>query len=152
MTRLPGSRDRLLLGAVTLLEAATFAAASVVHFGVSVLGIPGERFPGARIPEAVIAAVLVVGAAAVLAAPRHAWGWALGTHVFAAVGTVVGITVTFSGTGPASTGDRIYHVTILAVLVVMTAVLTRGRARRALRPGQAPVAAFSRNGNISGMA
>ncbi|HLI55455.1 MAG TPA: hypothetical protein VKY26_00345 [Actinomycetota bacterium] len=133
-----GGRDRypLALGLIGVLEALTFLTASMLHLGthLPLLGITGEKFPGAVIPEALIGIVMLAGSAVVLAAPRRAWGIALGTHVFAAAGTGVGISVVLGGAKAHPASDSIYHVTILAVLLAMVAVLARKRSRAALRP------------------
>ena len=133
----PQGRDRYAtaLGVIAVLEALTFLTASLLHLGthIPVLGITGEKFPGAVIPEALIGFVMLAGAVVVLAAPRRAWAVAVGTHVFAAAGTCVGISVVLSGVQHRPAADSIYHFTILAVLVAMIAVLARGRTRAALK-------------------
>ncbi len=123
------------LGLVAILEALTFLTASMLHLGthIPVLNITGEKFPGAVIPEALIGFVMLAGAIVILAAPRRAWGIALGTHVFAAAGTVVGILEVHRGGQHHPGADSIYHYTIEAVLLVMIAVLARRRSRAALR-------------------
>jgi uncharacterized MnhB-related membrane protein len=135
----------LVLGTVTVIEAATFAIASTLHLGTHVpfTGLVGEHAPDAAGPEALIAGVLLVGAVFLLAKRRHAWGVALGTHSFAAAGTLVGISEVFSGRGPPATADYVYHVTIFLVLVAILAVLARARTRAALASPAAPPALLS---------
>ncbi|MGH2717437.1 MAG: hypothetical protein ACRDJU_02505 [Actinomycetota bacterium] len=135
-TVLPRDPFATAAGAIAVAEALTFLIASLLHQGthIPVLNITGEKFPGAVIPEAVIGFVMLAGAVTVLAAPRRAWGIALGTHVFAAVGTAFGISVVLGGGANHPASDLIYHFTIEAVLLVMIAVLARGRSRAALRP------------------
>src|SRR5438105_13073715 len=83
------------IGVLMLLEAATFATASLIHFDVGIpLGvttIPGEPFTGAAIPEAIIAGVLLGGALALLVRPAGGWGLALTTTLFAVARVVVGL-------------------------------------------------------------
>jgi hypothetical protein len=136
-----------MLGVVTAVEAATFATASTLHRGMHVplLGITGERFPGAVIPEAIIAVVLFVGAAVVLAAPQRSWRTAIGTHLFAFAGTIVGVSEVLAGT-QARPYDLVYHVAILALLGGMLVVLFRSRGRAALGRGRAAPRGLSRPG------
>ena len=84
------------------LTAAAFAVASIVHSGVDIpVGFTtiSDSFPGAAPPEAVIAAVMTSGAAAVLNRRTTRWVIALGTTVFALLGTAYGLTVTLDGPG-----------------------------------------------------
>jgi hypothetical protein len=114
------------------LAAAAFAVASMVHFGVDIpVGFTtiDDSFPGAAPPEAVIAAVVAIGAAAVLTRRRRSRGIALGTTTFALLGTVLGLTITLTST---RTGDVAYHLGILATLLIIAGLLLapgRPRAR-----------------------
>ena len=87
-------------------EAATFALASAAHFATG--------FTDAAIPELLIAAVLGLGSSAVLFQWPHAWGAAAATTSFAALGTIVGLTIIAAGRQDAP--DLAYHTTILAAL------------------------------------
>lgn len=110
-------------GVLMALAAASFAIASIVHFGV---GIPvgfttiSDSFPGAAPPEAVIAAVVAIGATAVLTRRTKSRRIALGTTSFALLGTVFGLTFTLNS---ARTGDIAYHLSILATLLVILGLL-----------------------------
>jgi hypothetical protein len=114
------------------LAAAAFAGAAVIHFGVAIpLGFTTVRdpFAGAAVPEAVIAAVVAAGAAA--ARTRRPWarGAALGSTLFAVAGTCVGLRFTLPGP---RTGDKVYHLGILALLLVILGLeLLAGRRRPA---------------------
>jgi FtsH-binding integral membrane protein len=114
--RMPGRRTGLLMAA----EAATFALASVVHFGTG--------FTGAAIPELVIAAVLGLGSSAVLSRRPHAWGIATATTSFAAAGTALGLTII--ATGRQDVPDLAYHAAILTALAVTLIALLRTRGDR----------------------
>jgi FtsH-binding integral membrane protein len=109
-------------GAAMAAEAATFALASAIHFAVG--------FTDAAIPELLIAAVLGLGSAAALSGRPHAWGAAAGTTSFAALGTIVGLTII--ATGRQDAPDLAYHATILAALTATLIALWRLRdaARR----------------------
>jgi len=109
-------------GAAMAAEAATFALASAIHFAVG--------FTDAAIPELLIAAVLGLGGAAALSGRPHAWGAAAGTTSFAALGTIVGLTII--ATGRQDAPDLAYHATILAALTATLIALWRLRdaARR----------------------
>jgi hypothetical protein len=115
--------------------AVTFAVVSTVHFGVDIpLGFTtvSDSFPGAAPPEAVIAAVVAIGAAAVLTRQAKSRAIALGTTGFAILGTAFGLTITLNST---RTGDVAYHLSILvALLVTLALLLVPGR------PGTRPVA------------
>jgi hypothetical protein len=96
---------------------------SVIHFGVYVpvgFATISDSFPGAAPPEAVIAAVVAIGAAAVLTRRTKSRGIALGTTSFALLGTVYGLSVTLNST---RTGDVAYHLGILATLLVIFGLL-----------------------------
>ena len=109
-------------GTAMAAEAATFALASAIHFAVG--------FTDAAIPELLIAAVLGLGSSAVLFQWPHAWGAAAGTTSFAALGTIVGLTIIAAGRQDAP--DLAYHATILAALAATLIALWRRRdaARR----------------------
>lgn len=114
------------IGVLMLLEAATFAVASLIHFDVALpLGfatIHGEPFTGAAIPEAIIAGVLLGGTIAFLANPAGSWGLALITSLFALAGVIVGLSIILRG--PVSRpGDLIYHLAILVALLLTVGLL-----------------------------
>lgn len=118
------------IGVLMACVTATLAVASLLHFGVTVLGVH-DPFPGAKVPEAVIAAVLACGAVAWLARPSASWGLALGTVLFAVAGFLVGIRFTlFDGAGVRA-GDILYHAGGLTMLLTTVALLlspgVRGR-------------------------
>jgi len=117
--RAPGRRTGIAMAA----EAATFALASVIHFATG--------FTDAAIPELLIAAVLGLGSAAVLSQRPHAWAAAGGTTSFAALGTIVGLTII--ATGRQDAPDLAYHTTILAALAATLIALWRRRGA-AVRP------------------
>ena len=109
-----------------LCPAATFAAASLIHFDVALpLGfatIHEEPFTGAAIPETIIAGVLLGGTIAFLANPTGSWGLALTTSLFALAGVIVGLS--FILHGPVSRlGDLIYHLAILFTLFITIGLL-----------------------------
>jgi hypothetical protein len=96
-------------------EATTFALASAAHFATG--------FTDAAIPELLIAAVLGLGSSAVFFQRPHAWGAAAGTTTFAALGTIVGLTII--ATGRQDAPDLAYHATILAALTATLIALWR---------------------------
>ena len=117
-------------GAAMAAEAATFALASAAHFATG--------FTDAAIPELLIAAVLGLGSAAVFFQRPHAWGAAVGTTSFAALGTIVGLTII--ATGHQDAPDLAYHATILAALTATLLALRRRRdaARRPVSRSRPP--------------
>ena len=101
-----GSAPSRKTGTAMAAEAATFALASAAHFATGLTD--------AAIPELLIAAVLGVGSSAVLSRRPHGWGAAVGSTSFAALGTIVGLTII--ATGRQDAPDLAYHATILTAL------------------------------------
>ncbi|GIH19459.1 hypothetical protein [Rugosimonospora africana] len=124
--RRPPASARVLMA----FTAAAFAVVSVVHFGVDVpIGFAtiSDSFPGAAPPEAVIAAVVAIGAVAAFAGRTRSRGIALATTAFALLGTAYGLRITVNSP---RTGDVIYHLTVLATLLVtFVLLLMPGRSR-----------------------
>jgi hypothetical protein len=100
---------RLLL----LVEAASFAVASLIHSGRM---IQGYEHPQARIAEGVIALVLLAGLALTWIRPQWLRRAALSAQGFAFLGTLVGVFTILVGVGPRTAPDIAYHVGILFVL------------------------------------
>jgi len=117
-----------LLVAITV----TLAAASTIHFGVTVAGID-DPFPGAALPEAIISVVVLAGAAAAARRVPHAWGWAFAATLFGILGFLVGLRFTLFGGRPVVTGDVAYHLTGLLILFVIAGLLLSPRGRVAFR-------------------
>ena len=114
------NRNLTLVGRLMLIEAATFAIASILHFGVA------ESFIGAAIPEAIIAVVLGAAAIAVMRRGAGSWGLALAATLFALAGVIIGLSVIIGG--PVSRPiDLAYHATIFVALVVTVVLLLRSR-------------------------
>lgn len=97
-----------------LIQAASFLAAAMIHFGV---WIEGHEHQKAGVAETVIAVVLLIGLTVSLI--RRGWTRMAGlvTQGFALLGTLVGIFTIVVGIGPRTVPDIIYHVAITAVLV-----------------------------------
>ena len=114
------NRNLTLVGRLMLIEAVTFAIASILHFGIT------ETFIAAAIPEAIIAVVLGAGAFALMRRGAGAWGLALATTLFALAGVIIGLSVIIGG--PVSRPiDLAYHATIFVALVVTVVLLLRSR-------------------------
>ncbi len=114
--------------------AATLVVASALHLaGIVDDGSPPFDPNRAGIAEAVIAVVLAAGAVALVRGARRA---ALGAVVFALAGFGVGLSMTIRGH---ATGDIAYHATMLPLLLLALALLSRGvvsrRGRAAPRTG-----------------
>jgi hypothetical protein len=110
----------MLIGRLMLVEAVTFAIASVLHFGVL------ETFIGAAIPEAIIAVVLGAGAVALMRRGEGTWWLALATTLFALLGVIVGLSVILGGRVSRPV-DLAYHATIFVALVVTLVLLLARR-------------------------
>jgi hypothetical protein len=112
----------------------TLALASVIHFGNTVsLGVVTfhDPFRGAALPEAIIAVVLAVGLVSVLLRLPAAWWIALATTVFALAGVILGLSIVLLSSARRS-GDIVYHVSLLTVLVITVGVLLTPGARQGL--------------------
>lgn len=129
----PGWRPvSLAIYGLMLAASAAFAVASVIHFGATISLGPikvYDPFSGAAIPEAVIAVTLGLGSLAVIFHRPSAWMTALGTTLFALLTTLYGLSVTVRSS---RTGDIIFHISILVVLGLITALLLLPAGRRSL--------------------
>ncbi len=133
----PARRHPLAIGIGLLMSVVTvsLAIASLLHFGVTVpLGVVtiSDPFRAAAIPEAVIAMVVGAGAVTVLTGRPATWWPALGTALFALLGTLYGLTVTLRR---GEIGDIAYHLSLLTLLVAAVAMLLTPAGRRALTTG-----------------
>ncbi|HEY6005286.1 MAG TPA: hypothetical protein VIV57_20565 [Anaeromyxobacter sp.] len=97
-----------------LAEAASFATAALVHFGVLFHGYEHGK---AGTAESVIAAVLVAGLAVTWIRPASTRAVGLAVQAFALLGTFVGLFTIAVGVGPRTAPDLAYHAGIVAVLV-----------------------------------
>ena len=116
----PANQSSILIGRLMLAEAATFAIASVLHFGVA------ETFIGAAVPEAIIAIVLGAGAVALMRRGAGSWWLALATTLFALLGVIIGLSVILGGRVSRPV-DLAYHATIFVALVITVVLLLARR-------------------------
>jgi hypothetical protein len=102
------------LPALLLLEAAAYALAALVHFG---LLIDGYQHAQARMAETIISLTLLAGLA--VATYRPAWTppAALMAQGLALAGTLVGVFTIMIGIGPRTLPDVVYHAALVAVLL-----------------------------------
>ncbi len=110
----------------------TLALASVIHFGNTVpLGVVTihDPFRGAALPEAIIAVVLGAGLLGVLIRLPVAWWMALATTLLALAGVILGLTIVLLGSAH-RTGDIVYHVSLLTLLVVTVVLLVAPAGRQ----------------------
>src|SRR3989442_5174199 len=108
--------------AFLLIEAASFATAALVHFGVLAHGYEHQQ---AGTAESAIAVVLLLGLATswtTLASTRAA---GLAAQAFALLWTLVGVFTIAVGVGPRTAPDIAYHLAIVAVLVAGLIVAAR---------------------------
>lgn len=108
-------------------EAASFAAAALVHAGMV---LPGWEHAAAARAETVIAAALV--AAVCLGRTPGPWPLrcAAGGQIFALAGVFAGLFAIRVGVGPQSIPDLAYHVVMVPVLVSGIAVSVPDRRQR----------------------
>jgi hypothetical protein len=127
------NRNRLTirtLRAPLLFEAATFATASLIHFGAVLDGYDHRK---AGTAEAVIAAVLVAGSVLSLGGPARARTVIVAAQAFALLGVLVGLFTIAVGVGPRTGLDIAYHAFILCLLAGVLALAVRG-ARTGANP------------------
>ncbi len=119
----PGAARTVRASILALIFAAalTLLAASAVH--ASMLG-PIDPFPGAAPPEALFGLVLAIAAVAASLSWTRAWAFAVVATLLALLGTVYGLTVTVPR---GELGDVVYHVSLLAGLILATGLLIRQR-------------------------
>lgn len=100
--------------------------AAALHAG---LVIPGP-FNDAAMYETGVATVLIVGLALTFIRPGWArWG-GLAATVLALAGASIGLYMALRGIGPNSVPDIVYHVGLIALLLVGIVVASRGPSRR----------------------
>lgn len=95
------------------LEAAIFAVAALVHFGILLDGFAHRR---AAIAESVIAVVLLAGAAVASIQPSRTRSVGLAVQIFALLGTLLGLVMVAIGVGPRTMPDAVYHLGMVVVL------------------------------------
>jgi hypothetical protein len=105
---------RQLVRLFLLLEAASFAAASLVHGGIL---LTGYQHAAASTAEGSIAILLLAGFALTWLWPMRTRLLGLAAQTAALLGTLVGVFTIAIGIGPRTAPDVTYHVAILAVLV-----------------------------------
>ena len=96
------------------IEAASFATAALVHFGVLTHGYEHRK---AGIAESTIGTVLLIALALTFLRPASSRRIGRFAQGFALFGTFVGIFTIVIGIGPRTTPDLAYHVVIVAVLL-----------------------------------
>src|SRR2546429_7949167 len=87
------NRTLTLVARLMLIEAVTFAIASILHLGVA------ESFIGAAISEAIISVVLGAAAIAVMRRGAGSWGVGLAGALLSPGGGVHGVLVVLGGAG-----------------------------------------------------
>jgi len=112
---------RTFILALMSVAALTLLAASAVH--ANLLG-PIDPFPGAAPPEAVLGIVLAITAVAAFLSWARAWLFAVAATLLALFGTIYGLTLTIPR---GESGDVVYHVSLLAGLIVAAGLLIRQR-------------------------
>jgi hypothetical protein len=110
-----------------LIEAASFIAAALTHFGMLAQGYQ-HRMAGRA--ESIIGIVLLAGWALTWIRPAWARGVGLSVQGFALLGTLVGLYTIAIGIGPRTTPDLIYHGCIVIVLVSGLVLTLRARTER----------------------
>ncbi|MGH3649765.1 MAG: hypothetical protein ACRDU9_03575 [Acidimicrobiia bacterium] len=115
-----------------VVAALSLLVASLIHFGYLISGYEDE---GAAVPEAVIGSVMLLGLA--LSWSPEPWGRraAVGALAFGLAGSLLGLVLVLIGIGPRTVPDVVYHVLLVATLVVG---LTLALRRRGSEPEAGP--------------
>ena len=133
------SSDALALGvmrALLLFDAVALLFAGIVHLVGAHIPLGGVTFDeppliAAGVVETLAGLVFIPAAYAALARTRGAWGWALGAHLFAIAGFLLGVWATRNGT---TTFNHDYHLVMLAMfvcgLILLMTPWMRARLRR----------------------
>jgi hypothetical protein len=83
--------------------------------------------------ETGVAIVLLIGLGLTFLGPAWArWG-GLAATVLASVGASIGLYMALRGIAPNTVADIVYHVALIAVLLVGIAIASRGSGRRTAR-------------------
>lgn len=110
---------------IMAVAALSLLVAAALHAG---LVIPGP-FNDASMYETGVASVLIVGLGLTFIGPAWArWG-GLAATVLALAGTSIGLYVALRGLGPNTVPDIVYHVALIALLLVGIAVAWRVPSR-----------------------
>jgi hypothetical protein len=111
-----------------VLEAASFAAASLIHAGAAIAGYEHSQ---AGVAGGVIAVVLIIGL--MLSPVRRSWTRVIGlvAQGFALLGTLVGLFTIAIGVGPRDVPDLAFHAGIVVVLVWGLIVAARAGSQAA---------------------
>ena len=118
-------RRIMAVAAISLLVAAALHAGFVV---------PGP-FDDAAMYETGVAVVLLIGLGLSFVGPRWArWG-GLAATMLALVGASIGLYMAIRGLAPNAVADIVYHVVLIALLLVGIAVAWRGPAPRPVPGG-----------------
>jgi hypothetical protein len=117
------------IGVLIVLEAATYILAALLHVGVRIpLGFTEPRIIPAAIAEGLIGIFLAVSAGFLFT--RWAWPVAVAAHIFALLGTLLGVFAMAAGPSPRTEANTIYHYVMLGVIsgVLLLLLTPPGRA------------------------
>lgn len=132
-----GARARIALEGLTVIAAAAFLAASVVHFGFAIpLGfttLSDATLLQAAMAEGAIGVAFVVAAVVVLARGSWAWGATLVAFLLGLVGVIIGLGVSAADPDLTSSANFLFHASIFPVVVVGLALALTRSGRIALR-------------------
>ena len=111
---------------IMAVAALSLLVAAALHAG---LVLPGP-FNDAAMYETGVASVLIVGLGLTFIEPAWArWG-GLGASVLALAGASIGLYIALRGLGPNTVADIVYHVALIALLLVGIVVAWRVPTRR----------------------
>jgi peptidoglycan/LPS O-acetylase OafA/YrhL len=115
---------------IMAVTAASLLVAAALHAGLVIQG----PFDDAAMYETGVAVVLLIGLALTFIGPAWArWG-GLAATVLALAGASIGLYLALRGVGPNTLPDLVYHVALVALLVIGSAL--RGASRRTGSPSR----------------
>lgn len=107
------------IGYVMIAEAASFLLAALLHLGIPLpLGMTQHMNLWATLVEGLCGIFAAIGAYVVLNQKAQAWRWAVGSHIFSALGFLLGIIVTARAGMPTTDFNGIYHRVMLTIIVI----------------------------------
>lgn len=134
-------RVHRFFGVLSLLLAATFVIAALLHFGVRIpIGVDEPPILPAGIVESTIALLFGIAAYTVLAEKASAWTALVVAHAAGIAGVTLGIVATAlaPGRGPSTRANYIYHRVTLAIFVAGLILLLTPAGKRAVKGQRSP--------------
>jgi hypothetical protein len=119
---------KILLGCLTIANAALFFFGAVQHAGISIGHFHEPRIIPAAIVESLCGLSLVWGATAVFGNSAAKWRTALIANLVPLGGVLLGMAALAAGRGPRTASNDLYHHIMLALIVTSLLILFFARS------------------------